>query len=142
MAKFIVFCRMLQYLIDEENMIQKAIPVLKGLLEAQSPRLSLIAEKMPGLTAANYKAIQRFLEQVDLKTVLLRLFQELAEFVIDDLTEIVRPQAKKTDYLCRLFLNRRYSLSTHNLHPNLPQAQRLAFASNRPGCRGLKAAWL
>jgi hypothetical protein len=97
---------------------------------------------MPGLPAANYKAIQRFLAQVDLKTVLLRLFQEQAEFVIDDPTEIERPQAKKTDYGGRLFLNLRYSLSTHNLHPNLPQARQLAFSSNSPGCRGLKAAWL
>jgi hypothetical protein len=73
--------------------------VLKGLLEAPSPRFSLIAEKMPGLPAANYKAIQRFLAQVDLKTVLLRLFQEQAEFVIGDPTEIERPQAQK-DGLC------------------------------------------
>jgi hypothetical protein len=36
---------MLQYLFDDENMIQKAIPMLNGLLEAQSPRLSLVAEK-------------------------------------------------------------------------------------------------
>jgi hypothetical protein len=102
MAKFINFSRMLQYLFKDETLIAKAIPVLRGLLDAQSPRLSLIAEKMPGLPAANYKAIQRFLAQVDLKTVLLHLFQEQAEFVIGDPTEIERPQAKKTDYVGQL----------------------------------------
>jgi hypothetical protein len=91
MAEFINFSRMLEYLFNDKNWIEKAIPVLKGLLKAQSPRLSLIAEKMPGLPAANYKAIQRFLAQVDLKSALLRFFQEQAEFVIGDPTEIERP---------------------------------------------------
>lgn len=54
---------------------------------------------MAGLPAANYKAIQRFMSKVDLKSTLQRFFQEEAEFVIGDPTEIERPQAKKTDYV-------------------------------------------
>lgn len=54
---------------------------------------------MTGLPAANYKAIQRFMSKVDLKSTLQRFFQEEAEFVIGDPTEIERPQAKKTDYV-------------------------------------------
>ena len=54
---------------------------------------------MPGREAANYKMIQRFLGQVDLKRALLRLFQADAPFVIGDPTEMPRPQARKTSYV-------------------------------------------
>ena len=54
---------------------------------------------MPGREAANYKAIQRFLQQVDVKALLLRLFQADAPFVIGDPTEMPRPQARKTSYV-------------------------------------------
>jgi hypothetical protein len=57
---------------------------------------------MPELPAANYKTIQRFLAEVDLKYTLQRLFQEEAEFVIGDPTEIQRPQAKHTEYVGHL----------------------------------------
>ena len=72
------------------------------MLDARTARLSAIAEKMSGHPTANYKVIQRFFASVDLKTVLLRLFQEEAEFVIGDPTEMERPQAKKTEYVGQL----------------------------------------
>jgi hypothetical protein len=43
--------------------------------------------------------IQRFLENSDPQTALLRLFREEAPFVIGDVTEMPRPQAKKTEYV-------------------------------------------
>jgi DNA-binding transcriptional LysR family regulator len=49
---------------------------LRAILEAQSPRIADIAEKMPG------KAVQRFIAKADIQTALLRLFQEEADFAI------------------------------------------------------------
>jgi hypothetical protein len=57
---------------------------------------------MPGEAASNYKSIQRFLEQVDLKSVLKRFFQEQAEYVIADPTEMPRPHARHTPYVGQL----------------------------------------
>jgi hypothetical protein len=102
MLKFINLSGLLGYLFDEERTVGKAATIVRALLETRSVRLSAIAEKMPGRPDANYKAIQRFLAQVDLKAILLRLFQEEAEFVIGDPTEIQRPQAKKTAYVGQL----------------------------------------
>jgi hypothetical protein len=68
-------------------------------LEAQSPRLSNIVEKMSGNRASNYKTIQRFLAQVDLREVLLRFYQEDAKFVIGDPTEMMRWNAPRTSYV-------------------------------------------
>jgi hypothetical protein len=97
--KFINISALAHYLFDQEVILKKAVVLLQAVLAARSPRLSQLAEKMPGQPAANYKAIQRFIAQVDLKAVLLRFFQEQAEFVIADPTEILRPQAKKTAYV-------------------------------------------
>jgi hypothetical protein len=72
---------------------------LKAILEAQSPRLSEVAQKMPGTPAANYKCLQRFLARADPKTTLLRLFQTDAPLVLGDPTEMPRPQAWKTPYV-------------------------------------------
>jgi hypothetical protein len=102
MFKFINISELVSYLFDEENLSRKAVTIMQALLEARSPRLSQIAEKMPGLPATNYKTIQRFLAKVDLKAILLRLFQEQAEYVIGDPTEMERPQAKKTAYVGQL----------------------------------------
>lgn len=102
MFKFINLSEMVSYLFDEENLSRKAVTILQALLEARSPRLTQIAEKMPGLPATNYKTIQRFLGKVDLKAILLRLFQEQAEYVMGDPTEMERPQAKKTAYVGQL----------------------------------------
>jgi Transposase DDE domain len=68
-------------------------------LAAQSPRLSRIAQHMPGSSDANYEQIQRFLAQADPQAALQRLFQVKAPFVIGDPTEIPRPQARKTEYV-------------------------------------------
>jgi len=102
MDKCINLCELLGYLFDEKGMVKKADQIIRGLLEARIARLSAIAEKMPGHPAGNYKAIQRFMGAVDLKSCLKRLFQEEAEFVIGDPTEIERPQAKKVEYVGHL----------------------------------------
>jgi hypothetical protein len=68
-------------------------------LEAQSPRLTNIAEKMNGNSNSSYKKIQRFVKKVDLKRLLLRFYQEDAEFVIGDPTEMERYKAPKTSYV-------------------------------------------
>jgi hypothetical protein len=88
-----------QSVFDTPELARKAAPILKGILEAQSPRLSEIAQKMPGQLDANYKHIQRFLAQTDPQATLLRLFQTNAPFVLGDPTEIPRPQARKTPYV-------------------------------------------
>jgi hypothetical protein len=54
---------------------------------------------MAGSSDASYKRIQRFVKNSDPRQVLWRLFQEPAEFVIGDPTEIERPQAWKTEYV-------------------------------------------
>jgi hypothetical protein len=48
MDKFINFSRFLGYFFDEGKRVQQAARIVKGLMEARSPRLSNIAEKMPG----------------------------------------------------------------------------------------------
>jgi len=58
--------------------------------------------KMEGESAAGYKRIQRFLGKADPRAALWRLFQEEAEFVIGDPTEIERPHAWKTEYVGKL----------------------------------------
>jgi len=78
---------------------RQAAAIIKGILEAQSPRLSNISEKMAGHSNRNYKVIQRFLEKVDLQRVLLKLYQEQAEFVIGDPTEMERYRAPQTSYV-------------------------------------------
>jgi hypothetical protein len=89
-------------LFDQEDQAKKAARIMEGILKAHSGRLTTISHKMKGNPAGNYKLIQRFIKQVDLKGVLLRLFQEQAEFVIGDPTEMERSQAKKTAYVGKL----------------------------------------
>ena len=102
MDKCINFCEFLGYLLDDEKLVEKGAQIIKALLEAQSPRLSNIAEKMEGKSESSYKKIQRFLSKVDMKRTLLRLYQEEAEFVIGDPTEMVRHKAPKTSYVGKL----------------------------------------
>ena len=99
MDKCINFQTFLRYLFDDETLVGKAARVVKAMLAAQSPRLSNIAEHMPGKSSSSYKAIQRLLNQVDMKSVLLRFYQEEAEFVIGDPTEMDRYKAPKTTYV-------------------------------------------
>ncbi len=86
MDKCINFQRSLRYLVDDEKLAEKGARIAKALLEAQSPRLTDISEKMVGKSSSRYKEIQRFLKEVDLKKCLMRLYQEDAEFVIGDRT--------------------------------------------------------
>jgi hypothetical protein len=82
---------------DREN--DKAARIVKGILDAKSPRISDISNAMEGNPDANYKTIQRFLDTNDPRENLHRLFNEDEEFIIGDPTEIHRPQAKKTEYV-------------------------------------------
>jgi hypothetical protein len=99
MLKSIPFFHFAQLLFDSTDLARKAAVILKAILEAQSPRLSEIAQKMPGTAEANYKQIQRFLAKIDPKAILLRLFQTNAPFVLGDPTEIPRPEAWRTPYV-------------------------------------------
>jgi hypothetical protein len=99
MDKCINFSEFMRYVFDEEKMVTQGAAIIKALLEAQSPRLSNISEKMAGKSSSNYKTMQRFLKKVDLKRLLLRFYQEDAEFVIGDPTEMVRYKAPHTSYV-------------------------------------------
>jgi len=100
MDKCINLSGFLRYFFDDEKQVQQGAGIMKALLEAQSPRLTDISEKMPGKkSGSNYKVIQRFLKQVDLKQLLKRLYQEDVEFVIGDPTEMERSKAPKTSYV-------------------------------------------
>ena len=99
MYKFIRFFEFAKEIFDNEKAAKKASQIMAGILQAQSPRISDIADKMLGKEAANYKKIQRFLEEEDTQGVLKRLFNEETEYVLADPTEIKRPGAKKTDYV-------------------------------------------
>jgi hypothetical protein len=99
MDKCINFQAFLRPLFDEEKLVKQGAEIMEGILKAQSPRLTNIAEKMSGQSERNYKVIQRFLQQVSMKQQLLRFYQEDAEFVIGDPTEMERYRAPKTPYV-------------------------------------------
>ena len=99
MYEFIRTAEFARELFDREEEAEKAGEIIQAILEARSPRLSDISQRMKGKPAANYKRIQRFLERSDPREVMMRLFQEEAGFVIGDPTEIPRPQAYKTPYV-------------------------------------------
>jgi hypothetical protein len=99
MFKCIDLTDFVYYLFDDQRMARKAAVILKALLEAQSPRLSMIAEKVDKKAEAAYKMVQRFLAECDPRPILLRLFQEGAAFVLGDVTEMPRPGARKTAYV-------------------------------------------
>jgi len=89
-------------LFDREEVATQAVSILCAFWKARSARLTEIAWKMRGNPEAKYKALQRFLQRVDVKAVLWRLFQADAPFVLGDVTEIERPQARHTEYVGRL----------------------------------------
>jgi hypothetical protein len=99
MDKCINFSEFMRYIFDDEKMVEQGGRIIKALLEAQSPRMSNISEQMVGKSNSNYKTIQRFLAKVDMKRLLLRLYQEEAEFVIGDPTEMERYRAPNTSYV-------------------------------------------
>lgn len=89
-------------LFDDEEQAERAGEIGGAILEARSLRMTDIAVEMEGESAAGYKRIQRFLGKADPRAALWRLFQEEAEFVIGDPTEIERPHAWKTEYVGKL----------------------------------------
>jgi hypothetical protein len=89
----------MQAFFEDETTANKAAEIGQAMLAARSVRLTDIAAKMKGSNAASYKQIQRFVKHADPRQALWRLFQEQAEFVIGDPTEIERPQAWKTAYV-------------------------------------------
>jgi hypothetical protein len=99
MDKCINFTEFMRYLLDDEGLVEKGAKIIKGLLEAQSPRLTDISEKMTGNSANNYKVIQRFIKKVNMKELLMRLYQGNAEYIIGDPTEMERYKAPKTSYV-------------------------------------------
>src|SRR5512143_947689 len=99
MDKFTELCDFLGNLFEDRKAIEKAQVIVAGILKAQSCRMSEIAREMPGKEEANYKCIQRFVAAQDLKSVLLRLYQEEAAFLIGDPTKMPRLYAKKTEYV-------------------------------------------
>jgi hypothetical protein len=91
-----------QTLFTRKQVAVKASRIVRAILEAQSARLTEIARVMPGSLAARYKELQRFVVQNDVKAGLLRLLQPDATFVIGDVTEIPRRQARRTEYVGKL----------------------------------------
>lgn len=99
MSKCIKMRQFMQALFDDETTADKAAEIGQAILAARSLRLTDIAAKMKGNSDASYKRIGRFIRQADPRQALWRLFQEQAEFVIGDPTEIERRQAWKTAYV-------------------------------------------
>jgi len=102
MDKFIKNEEFMVELFDDAEQAKRAGEIGAAILEARSLRLTDIAAEMEGESAAGYKRVQRFLKKADPRTGLWRLFQEEAEFVIGDPTEIERPHAWKTEYVGKL----------------------------------------
>jgi hypothetical protein len=102
MDKFINNQEFMVEMFDDDEIADRAGEIGAAILEARSLRLTDIAVKMEGESGAGYKRIQRFLQKADPRTALWRLFQEDAEFVIGDPTEIERPHAWKTEYVGKL----------------------------------------
>ncbi len=100
--QFIRSAEFMQYLFDRPTVAGQAGRIVDGILDAGCPRLSDIAQHMPGSPGGNYKAIQRFIGQTDAVAALGRLFQADAEFVIGDATEMPRPEAFRTPYVGKL----------------------------------------
>ena len=99
MYKFMQIEKFAKVIFDSDKSAEKASKIMNGILEAKSPRISDVADQMDGSYEANYKMIQRFLQGENLQEVLKRLFNEEAEYVLGDPTEIERPGAKKTEYV-------------------------------------------
>jgi hypothetical protein len=102
MDKFINNQDYMVELFDDEGQAERAGEIGAAMLAARSIRLTDIAVEMEGESDAGYKRIQRFLGKADPRIALWRLFQEDAEFVIGDPTEIERPNAWKTEYVGKL----------------------------------------
>ncbi len=90
-------------LFERRKEARQAAYAVQALLKAQSTRLSDLARAMEGGSYhGNYKALERFLDRVDLSLPLLRLGDEEAPFYIADVTELEHPYARSTEYVGRL----------------------------------------
>lgn len=99
MNKFIRISEYMEEIFPDKKAAQQASEIIGGILDGRSPRLSDIAAHMPGSEAAAYKRIQRFVANQEPRQALKLLFNEDAEFVIGDPTEIERAHALKTSYV-------------------------------------------
>ena len=99
MNKFSRIYEFAEQLFADSKTVQQAGEILEGIIVSRSPRISDIASRMEGGEAGSYKRVQRFLAQNELGEVLKQMFNEEAEFVIGDPTEIERPHAHKTNYV-------------------------------------------
>jgi hypothetical protein len=99
MDKFTRISEFTACLFSDEQAAEQASEIIRGILAARSPRISDIASRMRGGEAACYKRVQRFLHRQDPREALKLLFNEEAEFVLGDPTEIERPHAHKTAYV-------------------------------------------
>ena len=99
MHKIIRIFEFAKELFVDRKAAEQAGQIMVGIMEARSPRLSDVAAHMPGSEAASYKRMQRFLKQQEPEEALQLLFNEAADFVIADPTEIERPHAHKTAYV-------------------------------------------
>jgi hypothetical protein len=95
MKKYIQISEFAKELFPDQKTAVQASQILRGIMERCSPRLSDISASMPGSEAASYKRIQRFLQENEPQETLKLLFNEGADFVIGDPTEIERPHAEK-----------------------------------------------
>jgi len=102
MNKFTRIPEFVEQVFSDRKTVLHASEIITGILESCSPRISDIASRMSGGEAASYKRVQRFLEREDPRQALKLLFNEEAEFVIGDPTEIERPYAHRTDYVGKL----------------------------------------
>lgn len=99
MDKFINYSEMMGYLFDDAKEAEKAGLIAQGMIRAQSPRITEIASKMEGVSESNQKMIHRFIRRTDPKEILMRLYDEEAEFILGDPTEMERYRAPKTAYV-------------------------------------------
>ncbi len=99
MLKYIPWKQMLSILVEDHRILDVLIEVLRAMLEAGSARWREIARKMKGAEAATYKRWQRLVARFDPWPGVTRLCAENAPFGIGDLTDIERPQARRTAYV-------------------------------------------
>ncbi len=67
---------------------EKASSIIKGILDARSPRISDVSHAMEGTSSdSNYRSIHRFLDRNDPKESLHRLYDDESPYVIGDPTE-------------------------------------------------------
>ena len=99
MNKCIRISEFAKELFTDPKAAEQAGQIMRGIMVGRSPRVSDIAASMPGSEAASYKRVQRFLQHNEPQEALRLMFNEEADFVIADPTEIERPHAHKTGYV-------------------------------------------